>query len=1674
MEWKRVRVFISSTFNDMHAERDYLVKQVFPALSEWCEEKKLKLIDIDLRWGVSTDDAQNNNTILTCLNSIDESRPFFLCFLGQRRGWIPEINEVSDETLNEYPEVKKYVGNHSITEMEIEHALLSPMYHIAGEMENHPDAVDHALFFFRDAGYLDMLNNAQKEIFTNASDSDELQSDRKLGLFKDRIRQNSGCVFSYSATWDSEMISHELTQRGEAIYKGRLTDFRCENRKLSDFILEKLEEEIEKEFPGRKSENNQDELEKDIERQSFFEEQTSDGYIERKGDFDSFYEYIQNNNDGLFVVTAPAGQGKTSRLARLSQILKQGCDYRVITRFCGATDGCNTVFDVWKSILKETGVVLPPDESSLISGIDNILDNISDYPQETIIIIDALNQIKDGLSMFRWLPRFLPYNVKLIVSMKEDDTSADLLTRLSMEENTEIHSIKPFESEEDKRLLINAYFKNYLKKIDENQLQEIIKLPASSNPLFLNVILSELRVFGSFEQLSNEIRKYGDNAVSAFDRVLSRMENDIGISGVPSSEIVPELFGLLSASRNGLSEIEILSSLSEKFNDYPIEDVTDAIHVFIRQERSMLTRREGRWDFFYESFKIAAQNRYSGSMKENHEKLYKYFYNRTIENKNDFRAFAETAFQLYLADNEDKKPGEKIIALLSDAAYIVGKNRVCGIDQLIEDYRIIPGDLRPKILEDIVKTLRLSSHILRKTPEMILNQLCGRLGDSQETGIKELLKKLRSMNKGPALIPICRTMKGPGDVVVATLTEHSSQVTALGMYEDYIVSGDESGVIRIWDTETWTCQRIIRAYYNLPVFFVEDECELMTFTHFEDMTIVKKWDLFSGMPISVQTIEGKDEYKAPSYYYMHKHIGQFYFAVHGRRIEVRLSEEESMQKELPVSLLIPVNERDFFSAGLFESHTVPDKGSELEKLFRINRHDGDGNIISSIPVPRMDYANFSENKLIVSMFYEDRTAMSFSKKRIQIRDEKGIPECTIKGLLKFETGEDNKVRIVRMDIGMSMVVTQSAILVNGTLFYVTEDGCLMAKAPKESNHEYITYNGFSHLGSEKCQLFMFEGKLTFLEYGYSTGQKKHVSILRTIDTDKRIITSEKQLDFPAVAVVGSDRRTCYICNEPRVCYSDYSIRVCDNASGKELFIREIDMPYSRLDEAQCALGISNNSLKEIKHFENTIAFADGKIILTAHDHIDVIDDTNGELICSEFIENEEILSVLQHNGRVYVGTYSGRVLTFDTDYFELDHSAIKNGENEYSLAYCKYEKPLAAAPDKASFTVSAGKKIGTSALPEILKEKRQEDIVWDAQWNDDGQIRMGSIDYVESEKVLVNICLDEKITSIRCRAAEKITDQAIIKNLMQELYFRNTEKDFDVFCVLADKCTDEYFLYFNIASSSEKINNGFSSLHYSKSAAIRLKEDEYRFAALESGKIRFKYDLVTKICEKFDSGKKDKQRQNLWLDTIILTVPDDPSKSSSKEFASIYCADKNILMLYYAFCGSKQARDVLKSKNKTLFNKYDRLDYNKQADFERPFWQYAGKLTDDIVEESARLQKELGVFTAIDMNRIYANGAIYHPDPEKRIEYAKRITDPAIMFFAGCYARYVHIQEFFAEKIRDAEKLIDVLNNFEHYPHGLIAKEYQNIWYAQNFCNIIKEKNKNQKIVAIAERFTQP
>lgn len=47
--YKQLRVFVSSTFNDMHPERNLMIGKIFPMISDHCHKRKLEFAGVDLR-----------------------------------------------------------------------------------------------------------------------------------------------------------------------------------------------------------------------------------------------------------------------------------------------------------------------------------------------------------------------------------------------------------------------------------------------------------------------------------------------------------------------------------------------------------------------------------------------------------------------------------------------------------------------------------------------------------------------------------------------------------------------------------------------------------------------------------------------------------------------------------------------------------------------------------------------------------------------------------------------------------------------------------------------------------------------------------------------------------------------------------------------------------------------------------------------------------------------------------------------------------------------------------------------------------------------------------------------------------------------------------------------------------------------------------------------------------------------------------------------------------------------------------------------------------------------------------------------------------------------------------------------------------------------------------------
>ena len=58
--WRTARVFISSTFRDMHGERDLLTRYVFPELRALGKKHFINVYEVDLRWGVTEEETKNS------------------------------------------------------------------------------------------------------------------------------------------------------------------------------------------------------------------------------------------------------------------------------------------------------------------------------------------------------------------------------------------------------------------------------------------------------------------------------------------------------------------------------------------------------------------------------------------------------------------------------------------------------------------------------------------------------------------------------------------------------------------------------------------------------------------------------------------------------------------------------------------------------------------------------------------------------------------------------------------------------------------------------------------------------------------------------------------------------------------------------------------------------------------------------------------------------------------------------------------------------------------------------------------------------------------------------------------------------------------------------------------------------------------------------------------------------------------------------------------------------------------------------------------------------------------------------------------------------------------------------------------------------------------------------
>jgi len=642
-DWKTVQLFISSTFIDMHAERDYLIKHVFPELTQWCEERKIRLFDVDLRWGVTTEEKESNHALRKCLENIDDCRPFFLCLLGQRRGTVLNdrtrleyemrhslTSEISEETKTEYPGVEKHDGKRTMTEMEVEHADLEPMERIVDGVRSAPTQESSAVYFERDAGWLseaqgftEGFTELHRRAYTNAEvlkwGGNPAEAEAEMQAFRARIRAKGREIVPYFCRWSFSAESPELSEEkwgeekvGDVLRKGRLMDFVAGDKRISfkEALMAQIQQAIlsSEEFKERIEPCvvSTDKYVLDKEQQEIFVQIASEGYVPRSEFETSLAQYINDSGETRpFLLRAKAGLGKTTLLAHFVHSADSTFDKaHGIYRFCGASDLTTDPLTLWNSICKETKVFAPETLDGLRQRMPEILREMAEVGIRHIVI-DAVNQMQHGEEMLEYLPDHLPPGLKLVLSVAETEADRQKIDRFHGCE------LKELDDETIIQRLIDLFLCRHMKSLDEERKNEFCALKPI-NPLFLKVVLHELHFFGVHEKLKEKIEAYKNDPLDAFDKMLHRLETDIGYQVIVKA--VPFLFGLLSHARYGLTEKEMLACFRQQFPEEDDESLLGTIRFYLRQVRPFMARRNGRVDFLYRQFQEAAAARYRAEL----------------------------------------------------------------------------------------------------------------------------------------------------------------------------------------------------------------------------------------------------------------------------------------------------------------------------------------------------------------------------------------------------------------------------------------------------------------------------------------------------------------------------------------------------------------------------------------------------------------------------------------------------------------------------------------------------------------------------------------------------------------------------------------------------------------------------------------------------------------------------------------------------------------------------------------------------------------------------------------------------------------------------------------------------------------------------------------------------
>ena len=845
--WKTVRVFISSTFRDMQSERDWLVRFVFPKLRQELVQRRIHLVDVDLRWGVTSE----QDALSVCREVVDECRPRFLCMLGGRYGWVPPGK------------------TRSITADEVYYGVLDRDLKSRG----------FASFYFRDPSATAAMVEVTPGEFCEPAGSHGADA---LAELKTAIAEAGLQPFIYRAQWDDQ--SRRLIGLKE----------------FGDRVYEDLKQSIDQEFGSTTGEKPDEFTEENAAMEAFIEERVQRFVLgSRESVLNELLAHANSTGgNGYVCLTGVPGSGKSALLAKFCQLSTlnpqplvapkpgEGGSTILISHFVGASAGSTDVRRTLRRLCHElvTGAELtteiPEDPEKLRVAFAEILQQAA-AKKRVVILLDAINQFDPStqLAGWSWLPEELPATTRIILSTLSEvrgqksevsgqsSVISDQQTVLSPQSSVvspldalRHRRIPPREIElqpltaEDAGAIIWEFLHRYRKSMTDDQRAALLAKADAGTPLYLLVALEELRTLGTYEEIADRIAQLPPETRALFIWILKRLEDDDGFRDASGQkigrELVSRFVSLLGASRHGLSQQELVELLSPGDPQGNVAALAQLLRPYLMQRGELL-------DFYHGQFREAAATAYLPSESQRlaaHGQLATYFRHKADPernqswNGNSRRPFVELPFHLARANFEG------FVRLLLTFTWVQAKTNKALVDELLQDYdeairAISASHTKKRALELAEESLRLSSHVLRLHPAQLASHLAGRLSWFDIPTIRTLLRHTERHARNPWLRLLTPSLNLPGGPLHRTLDVCSDPVLALAILDDgtHIISchGGYAPAVKIWDMRTGVCEQRLTGHTDDVWSVAVSADSRRAVTSSSDGTL-RVWNLRSG------------------------------------------------------------------------------------------------------------------------------------------------------------------------------------------------------------------------------------------------------------------------------------------------------------------------------------------------------------------------------------------------------------------------------------------------------------------------------------------------------------------------------------------------------------------------------------------------------------------------------------------------------------------------------------------------------------------------------------------------------------------------------------------------------------------------------------------------------------